>query len=513
MIYVGSNSKMFYALNCETGELVDEYEADGKISSPVVIDNLNRLYVSTWATAISNTPGKGYLYALGTRDLTNSTKKKAPSYAPTPKPELMSPYTHLGEDVWVCRPATLNELRDPLRVGDLCVDLAKDRKRRDITSCIPGLVDYLGHGVDISYDINDPSFIQDRVLDFDNLNSTIEMSGKKYVYPKSTNFIITPTNDKVITTDPILSGYFGSVRDYTRFQSEILGIMTQNHAFPAPKIPSLTATTILANATGINSNAASETSERCQRHKYLMLHASSLSKLSLELKEPKLTSSMTKSQKNAIVRSQTCSFSFRQRVRSLPEEYDVDIYREFVEDFGTHVLIGVTIGGTVQTMGMISSCNVETKFASIRNAFLSFSNEIGKFTTNMTDKSTYVGENKITRRNQWVYGGKNAIYKSMDDDDNIDTSKSESPWKDWTKTIMNDRFNKPALLNVKLIPLYAVLPRNTNVQNHVAVAIFDYLRREIQDNESELDRISSVKKCNNAMTTDNSKNKHTDQQR
>ena len=149
-------------------------------------------------------------------------------------------------------------------------------------TCIPGLESYIGRGVDITYGRNEFNFVRGRVYDFGDIAHPVTINGVDYVAPGA-DFLTVIRANTLKEIDP-LSGYFGSVRDFTLARATEMQLTTIHSYYPAGKVPHSATMTIVTNATSINSDMASQVNEMAKAQKYSFNHIATYSPVQYKMK-------------------------------------------------------------------------------------------------------------------------------------------------------------------------------------------------------------------------------------
>lgn len=454
VVYIGADDHCVYAISLHDGSLKDIFKTEGKITASVAVAADGTLYVGSWISSVSAVPSS--LYAFGKKAATPVEAQKLPP-SPSPPGSVSS---------WWC---------SELAGGDIEYRCTSNGKY-DI-GCLPGLDAYIGRGVDVTYDPMEAKFFKGRVFDFTDIVHPVTFGGANYVAPGG-DFLMVTKADTSLPSDELMSGFYSSARDYTLARSVNLHLAKIHSFYPAGKVPHSATLTILANATGIESDLANEAGEAAKQQKYLFVNSASYSSVSYKMR----TSSTTR---------QLCAKSFHQRLQELPSEYDEAIYKKFVQDFGTHVLIGGRLGGSVTTSMSIKACDATAEYPSARDAFRGYVEAAGSFSVNSTSSAFSFLDTDMKRTTQVVVGGKSSLYR---DTATSTKTTAKRPWGEWKKSLFADKNKPPAILNPELIPIWAtVRPADVAVLGHLSAAVLDYMRAAMP--ESEVDLSSQVQPC------------------
>lgn len=443
-IFVGADDHCIYAINIHDGMLKSIFKTEGKITSSPVIAADGTVYVGSWISAMSTVPCS--LYAFG-----KATGKSVDSNSLTTAQEIPASVSS-----WWC---------SDLAGGD--IEYRCGGTKSDVT-CLPGLDSFIGRGVDITYGRNEKNFVRGRIYDFTDIVHPVTINSVDFVAP-STDVLTVIKGSVVKPIDP-MSGFYNSVQQLTLARSAELKLGMVHSYYPAGKVPHSATLTIVANATSINSDMASQVHEMAKTQKYSFSHIATVSPVGYRMK----TSSAIR---------HMCAKSFHERIRDLPLVYDEAIYKKFVSDFGTHVVIGARVGGTISTFASVDSCSAVADYPSPKDAFNAFKNNAAKFTLNSSDPIFNAFDRTIKRAFQWTCGGRSSYYSKFEAGGGVG---GDRPFTAWSASIFKDK-NKPCLISPELIPIWATIrPVDSIIQGHVAAAVLDYLRDAIAMSEIDV---------------------------
>jgi hypothetical protein len=519
-----------------TGRVKETLKTDCKIASSATISPDDTLYVATWQSGAST---ECSVYSLGKYTQASATGTTATGTANGNSNAI----THgdsadtdsaVDSNTWTCRAApalvtgasvaapttgtgtetvpavsaaSLVNSDGSVAAGNVeayCSAVQQRKRSPNLKPCVPGLIDYVGRGVDISYDITDLDFWKARVSTFNTLNinnDPITLNEGAYIGPSSDELDVT-ADDTLLATDPALSGYFTSVTDfsYQRAANQLKLFDPSSPVFVdnmrvIPKVPATTAFTAIINATGVQSDDISEVSEAASANKYVLANTASKALAKLKLK-PSVAQAAGSTTKEGVY----CGQSFLDKAEALTETYNPVLYRAFIEEFGTHVAVSGTLGGHILAVTSISSCDLASSgdFNTVEAAYAAFTAQVGRFIMSSDDPAMDFMGITMDRSDLEVCGGDEAVVYNT----------QAGIWSAWTATLLPPVSTTSARIGPKkscmfspdLVPIWEFIPSrgpHSNVRAHLAVSVVRYLQDAIKlaVKEEELNLRAHVHEC------------------
>ena len=365
---------------------------------------------------------------------------------------------------------------------DVTLDNNKVKRiKKEITplhSCLPGLSDYIGKGVDITLQRDDPNFITTRLFEFSSMKQITFLHGVEYFAPPLDRLFVAELDDLEIT-NPVYSDVFTGVRVYTMKQSQSYNV-TSN--IITGKIPLDAVSSILANSTGSWTSTpvlsiANKIAKNIEKNKITLMNVASYSHAKYDLlPQPQI--------------GHMCSLPFVEDTEDLSDEFDELTYLSYVKRFGTHVIVGATYGGTVSAESTYDPCNAikNNRYATPREVFDNFKKDIGDFIVySKQTEISFLGQ--LVRRNGLtVCGGDQSVFMA----DNKDA------FSDWSKSTIT-RKNKPCVVTFQLVPLYAAIPPDNPRRKQIESAVLDYMNKAKNFASHNITEISTCKNKNKKL--------------
>lgn len=436
-IYIGAEDSHLYRLS-SAGALLWKYKATGPISASPVLDTHGSVYIGAL--------GKGEDDGQFSLIVADASKVVAQNTPPTPSLELLS---------WTCSPESMDTSKSNGQSLDRICEGGK-RPNNPRISCLPGMANYIGKGVDITLQRDDPQFITRRVLDFSSMKRVQALHGVEHLAPPDTELSVVPL-DEVDISNPLYSDVYTTVREYSQKQAASFGVSA---SYISGRIPLATVESILANSTGVwTSNSrpavARTVSDNAARGKGTLRSVASYSHTRYDLlPQPAV--------------GQTCAPSFVDDTLDLEEEYEEEGYLSYVKRFGTHVVVGVTLGGTITAETAYDPCSSlrDSRPATPQETFESYKKDLGDFTVlgRQSDVS-FLGQ--VTHRSAMtVCGGDEAEFKGP----------SDTPFGSWYKSTLEHK-HKPCAVTMHLIPLYALISPDEPRRHFIEAAVVNYMNK------------------------------------
>ena len=331
-------------------------------------------------------------------------------------------------------------------------------------TCLPGFNTYVGKGVDMSYNKHDPDFIRGRVLEFSELKRIVNMHGTDHLAPLKEELSVR-FFENTLESDPHLTGLYNGISDYTSRLSKTINTTTMLNTYSSTdKMPSITITSIMTNGTGFYTSPT-DFGSKAAPPVAVSINANAVAGRASFVNVASFTHAEYKYLPKKDGKGQLCAKGFMNEVASLPVAYSGAAYHSLIRRYGTHIVIGVTIGGYITSVMPYDPCQLAgSDYTTTEKALEGYKEEVGEFTVYRKFPSmTFLGQN-ISRLTMNICGGKAAIF----------TSESRSPFESWTKAAMKDK-TRPCAVYVDVIPLYAVLPPSNPIRAQLASAVFEHI--------------------------------------
>jgi hypothetical protein len=476
-IYIGGEDKFLYAMS-DTGALSWRYESSGIIRSSPAIDSVGNLYIGTYADPAIGSIGK--LSVIG------SSGKKSLDKVPE---KVLS----IESKAWTCSRESSNNERDNVKSSDdICAESRKlqeqDNQNRNLRKvsnkfannafeikrilkdkkskasdpkCLPDLTDFIGKGVDVTLQKYDVEFVRDRIFEFKDLKTLQDLRGVSYLAPPKSQMNVKASDEKTEST-PTYSNIFTGVQGYSL--SAAFAFNVSSHEIEIDRISTITAASIMANATGLLATSADHlslavtVSDNAVEGKASLVNVASYVHTQYDLfAQP--------------INGQLCAKSFVDEVSQLSDAYDAAAYLSIVEKYGTHVIVGASIGGTITTVTKYDPCTLSQgktwkgePYKSVDDVINGFKEKVGEFTVYKKDPDmTFLGQ-KISRNTMAICGGDATVF----------SSKERSPFSAWSQSTLNDM--KPCVVTFDLVPIYLTSPEGLK-RTYLAAAVLSHLNK------------------------------------
>ena len=314
-------------------------------------------------------------------------------------------------------------------------DSTKDSSKKPKASCLPGLSHFIGRGVDITYHRDDPKFVKTRVFEFSEFTKKINLHGVDYIAPQSKELTVEIVDEQA-PSDTTISALYSGVNSYTLTQASRLKIISQLPDYPVERLSVMSAMSIYANATFVRSSATSAPSVfRLGTVEETYSLAATVSKNAANERQTFVNvATVTKAHYTIPPQEKAghlCSRGFYDKTRYLPAVYDADVYHGIIQQYGTHIIVGASLGGSVTTAMAYDPCSALDEYSTNEEAFADYMEEVGDFTAFLREPSmVFLGQN-ISRIHMSVCGGKASAYVGAGHD-------SYNAWSFWTKTVLKE---------------------------------------------------------------------------
>jgi hypothetical protein len=343
--------------------------------------------------------------------------------------------------------------------------------------CVPGL-NYIGRGYDISYGLQlsgSSNAIRDPIFTFsEETFQTYSFHGNKYTVP--TTVTATEMHETTVTQS-VISGYFNSVKAYQLSLSSYLNLQSVLTQYP----PRFTSSTGLFNSflksVGISSSYSQKISQAVSVNYGSYLNTATIALFNLQLSRAS---------------HPTCTTNAIKQLEALPVEYDEAAYLQFIEIYGTHIIIGATLGGYVSVEA--SGCT-STSSSSDTSSILA---DLGSFTVYSSQSSTDIISTTVYRSSAVVCGGDSSEYlnpsnywnynrndnNNLNNNDNNNRNNNDNnnrndnegsstfPWSVWSDTLLESN-NAICTISFQLAPIY-VLATSPSMQANLEKALMTY---------------------------------------
>ena len=371
---------------------------------------------------------------------------------------------------------------------------SKDKERKKpkkdeapLYSCLPGLAEYMGVGVDITLQRDDPKFTTTRIYEFSCLKRIQNLHGYDHLSPPLEKLSVSVL-DEMETSNPFYSGVFTGVRPYTLRQSlsyfnnkmnpnynpnydsnsntntniNLNPSLMDSTLYPNfiwGKIPLGTVSSILANSSGSwtttpEPSMARKISNNAADGRVTLVNTATFSHTKYDiLPQPGV--------------GQLCGLSFMRDVEALSDQFEEQEYLSFVKRYGTHIIIGSTFGGSITAESSYDPCSASVKNTkSPEEIGENFKKEIGGFTVYGKQSDITVSGSVIKREEMVVCGGVENDFKR----------DSKSPFSEWSKGTLTQG-SRLCAVTFSLLPIYATIPVESGKRILIESAVLNYMNQ------------------------------------
>lgn len=342
----------------------------------------------------------------------------SPSSAPTSKPSSapsVSPSSapSLGIGPWTCDTDTYDGIDED------CAET--DSGETSTIPCVPGWK-IVGKGFN-----SVTGLMGNRIWDFP-LLAEFGLDGITYRTPDQSYFILNEVSQTTQSLDS-QTEYFSSVKKSQKSFSATYGIEQAYNDYKGTKknlAGSMLST--IQSGMGIEASYTDTVWRNVQRGKYSVNFLASTSILSVQVQQR--------------LNGMLCSSRFFDDVMRLPSEYDYRRYGQILSNYGTHVVLSVTMGGEISSFSDFESCEYSTtqeRDAEVSAAGKKYSTFIAAY----GEEKVYLLGSEMRKSVCTVRGGNDGIYFS-------------GGYEAWDLSLISGKYDL-APINLRLIPMYELM--------------------------------------------------------
>lgn len=300
------------------------------------------------------------------------------------------------------------------------------------TKCAPGIKNYLC----FTYDIVKGSRTQHRACDFDNVDTLTTLHGSQYYVPKSSNVRVAQIDKESSTTD-YRNTAWSSTEELSFAMYTALDIIPSKTRFTG------TLRDVLAQVTGVSAEAYVNIQNTISMNLYYMSRYVSIEKVEYDIRQT----------------DNVCSPQFYSRYVELTEDYQEELYMAFIRDFGTHIIVGITEGGTLELSQSVEQCAI-SDYMNVGAAFEAYVTQASLLLEGDYE-STEIFDQTISRSSRKLNGGDSAAF-----------SVSYADWVASIYTAQNAASATP--IHYKLEPISVIAGNNMFVRENLDRATISY---------------------------------------
>lgn len=332
------------------------------------------------------------------------------------------------------------------------------------TSCIPGLVAYVGKGYDITKGTGIGGFdigqqiqpIRGRVYDYADIAMFTTIGGTSFAYPSDLD--VQPV-DVTQTSDTTFNQQIDSVNSFQVSIDVSVGLSAVLKSNPPVSRSSSSMMAKMTKGLSVSADYTRTVSTATSSKKFSYSHFATVTKAAYNI--------------NPRSDGQVCASQFFSDLTALPLQYDNTTYFNFLSKYGTHVITGTNIGGSVRTSVTASQCSFSS--ATDQSAQVSaFWNSMASLVASTTISSITAFSQTVTKKTSNVCGGDSAVYLS-------------NPFTTWSSTILAN----PVCSNkYNLLPIWMTLSSKSPYRVQLEAATYAYLDAAISASSLSADTVT-----------------------
>ena len=170
---------------------------------------------------------------------------------------------------------------------------------------------------------------------------------------------------------------------------------------------------------------------------------------------------------------QVCASQFFVDLKALPLQFDKVTYFNFLRKYGTHIITGTNIGGSVRTSVTASQCSFSTSSDQYIQAS-AYYNGMASLVASTTMSSFTAFSKTVTKKTSNVCGGDSAVYLN-------------NPLTTWSSTILSN----PVCSNkYNLLPLWMTLSSKSPYRANLENATYAYIESVISASSLSTDTVT-----------------------
>jgi len=298
--------------------------------------------------------------------------------------------------------------------------------------------------------------IRGRVYDFADINMFATIGGNTYAYPSDLD--VQPM-DVTQTSDTSFNQQIDSVSSFQVNIDTSVGLSAAVKAYPPISRSSSTMMSTMTKGLSVSADYTKTVSSASSSKRFSYSHFATVTKAAYNI-NPRST-------------GQICSSQFVFDLMALPLQYDNISYFNFISKYGTHVITGTNIGGSVRTSVTASQCSFSS--AADQSAQASgFWNNMGSLVASTSSKSITAFSQTVTKKTSNVCGGDSAVYLN-------------NPFTSWSSTILSN----PVCSNkYNLLPIYLTLSSLSPCRANLETATYVYINKVISASSLSADTVT-----------------------
>jgi len=343
------------------------------------------------------------------------------------------------------------------------------------TPCIPGLVAFVGKGYDITKGTGIGGFdigqqvqpIRGRVYDYADVAQLTTIGGTPFAYP---NDVDVQPMDVTQTSDTTFNQQIDSVSSFQVSVDASVGLSAAVKANPPISQSSSSMMSMMAKGLSVSADYTKTVSSDSSNKLFSYSHFATVTKAAYNI--------------NPRSDGQICSSQFFSDLRALPLKYDDTAYFNFLSKYGTHIITGTNIGGSVRTSVSASYCSFSSAADQSAQAN-GFWNNMASLVSSISITSITAFSQKVTKKSSNVCGGDSAVY--LNNQFNL-----------WSSTILAN----PVCSNkYNLLPIWMTLSSKSPYRPNLEAATYSYIDSAISASSLSSDTVTLTCPASASLST------------
>lgn len=282
------------------------------------------------------------------------------------------------------------------------------------------------------------------------------IGGTSYAYPSDLD--VQPM-DVTQTSDTTFNQQIDGVSTFQASIDANIGLSAFLKANPPVSKSTSAMTSIMTKGLSVSADYTRTVSTATSNKKFSYSHFATVTKAAYNI--------------NPSSQGQVCASQFFSDLAALPLQYDNITYFNFIGKYGTHVITGTNVGGSVRTSVTASQCSFTS--STDQSAQVSaFWNNMASLVSSATLSSITAFSQQVTKKTSNVCGGDSAVYLS-------------NPFTTWSSTILSN----PVCSNkYNLLPIWMTLSSKSPYRANLETAVYAYMDSAISSSSLSADTVT-----------------------
>jgi len=298
--------------------------------------------------------------------------------------------------------------------------------------------------------------IRGRVYDYLDIAMLATIGGKVFAYPSDLD--VQPM-DVTQLSDTTFNQQIDSVSSFQVSIDASVGLSAAVKAHPPISRSSSAMMSTMTKGLSVSADYTKTVSSASSSKRFSYSHFATVTKAAYNI--------------NPRSNGQVCASQFFSDLAALPLQYDNSSYFNFISKYGTHVITGTNIGGSVRTSVTASQCSFSS--AADQSAQASgFWNNMASLVASTTMSSITAFSQTVTKKTSNVCGGDSAVYLN-------------NPFTSWSSTILSN----PVCSNkYNLLPIWMTLSSKSPYRANLEAATYVYINSAISASSLSADTVT-----------------------